>query len=380
MYSRVIMPLDGSNLAEHILPYVRILANGLQVPVDIVRVVEPAEFLATDPDSYPKWDAEFEAMLANVKTRAGEYINDVAKELSGTVPEVNQVFDTRDPVEHIINQANLYPDALIAMSTHGRAGIRKWVMGSVTEKVMSSVENPMLIVRPREPGASVRGMRVENVVVPLDGSELAEQSLPVAVSLAKTLGPGIRKWVMGSVTEKVMSSVENPMLIVRPREPGASVRGMRVENVVVPLDGSELAEQSLPVAVSLAKTLGLGIVLVRVISRGIESFSFDTYHSVVYEDIMKSIEQDAVSYLSSVGEKLEAEGVTDVEQVVCTGYAPTAIMETSQEKGNAIIAMTSHGRTGMKDWLMGSVADKVVRGSGIPVLLTRPVDVDKDSD
>jgi hypothetical protein len=61
---------------------------------------------------------------------------------------------------------------------------------------MSSVENPMLIVRPREPGASVRGMRVENVVVPLDGSELAEQSLPVAVSLAKTLGPGIRKWVM----------------------------------------------------------------------------------------------------------------------------------------------------------------------------------------
>jgi nucleotide-binding universal stress UspA family protein len=312
MYSRVIMPLDGSNLAEHILPYVRILANGLQVPVDIVRVVEPAEFLATDPDSYPKWDADFEAMLTNVKTRAGEYINDVAKELSGTVPEVNQVFDTQDPVGHIINQANLHPDALIAMSTHGRAGIRKWVMGSVTEKVMSSVENPMLIVRPREPGASVRGMRVENVVVPLDGSELAEQSLPVAVSLAKTLG--------------------------------------------------------------------LGIVLVRVISRGIESFSFDTYHSVVYEDIMKSIEQDAVSYLSSVGGKLEAEGVTDVEQVVCTGYAPTAIMETSQEKGNAIIAMTSHGRTGMKDWLMGSVADKVVRGSGIPVLLTRPVDVDKDSD
>jgi hypothetical protein len=47
MYSRVIMPLDGSNLAEHILPYVRVLANGLQVPVDIVRVVEPAEFLAT---------------------------------------------------------------------------------------------------------------------------------------------------------------------------------------------------------------------------------------------------------------------------------------------------------------------------------------------
>ena len=303
MYSRVIMPLDGSKLAEHIIPYARMLASGLQVPIDIVRVVEPIEYVAADPDSYPKWDADFEAMLTNVSTRAGEYVNDVAKTLTGTVPEVNQIFETRDPVGHIVNQANLYPDALIAISTHGRAGIRKWVMGSVTEKVMHSVENPMLIVRPKEPEAGVREMKIENIVVPLDGSEMAEQSLPGAVGLAKALG--------------------------------------------------------------------LGIVLMRAVPSGVEPFYFGEFAApMVYEDL-KSIEDDAAAYLASVGEKLGAQGATTVETVVERGYVPTTIMETSQQKENAIIAMTTHGRTGLGAWIMGSVANKVVRGSGSPVLLTR---------
>ena len=176
---------------------------------------------------------------------------------------------------------------------------------------------------------------------------------------------------MGSVTEKVMHSVENPMLIVRPKDPGADTGEVKIGNVVVPLDGSELAEQSLPGAVGLAKALGLGVVLMRVASSGLESMTITEYPGMIYEDLARRAEEDATEYLNSVAERLGAEGVTDLGTTVGTGYVPTTIIETAQRKGNAIIAMTTHGRTGLRGWIMGSVADKVVRGSGIPVLLTR---------
>ncbi len=306
MYSRVIVPLDGTNLAEHILPYVRALAGGLKLPVDIVRVVEPVEYAATDPDSYPKWDSEFESMLTNVSTGAGEYVNEVATALKDHVPEVNQVFDTQDPVEHIVSQANRYPDALIAIATRGQAGIRKLITGSTTEKVMQSVSNPMLVVRPKEPQSEV-------------GQD-------------------------------------------------------KIGNIIVPLDGSDVAEHSLPGAIGLAKTLGLGVTLLRIASVGIESVSFGEYPAIVHEDLTQSFREDALAYLAFVGERLNKEGLENVEKVAGMGHVPTVITEVAQKRDNPIIAMTTHARTGLAGWIMGSMASRVVRGSGIPVLLTRVVE------
>ena len=83
-------------------------------------------------------------------------------------------------------EANKDPAALIAMSTHGRSGVARWVMGSVTDKVLHSVQNPLLIVRP-EDGDSTTAANIRTIIVPLDGSSLAEQVLPHVMTVAKAL-------------------------------------------------------------------------------------------------------------------------------------------------------------------------------------------------
>ena len=91
-----------------------------------------------------------------------------------------------DPAELIINESSQEADTLIAMSTHGRSGINRWVMGSVTDKVLHGVNEPLLIVRSQE-GNPPASIEANNVILPLDGSALAEQVLPHAVALAKAL-------------------------------------------------------------------------------------------------------------------------------------------------------------------------------------------------
>ena len=87
----------------------------------------------------------------------------------------------------IIETAAADKGTLITMATHGRSGMNRWLLGSVAEKVLRGGTNPMLLVRATEEAKTDSVATVKSIVVPLDGSELAEGVLPTVAELAKTL-------------------------------------------------------------------------------------------------------------------------------------------------------------------------------------------------
>ncbi len=90
------------------------------------------------------------------------------------------------PAQHIISESKKVAGTLIVMATHGRVGVGRWVMGSVTDKVLHSVKTPLLIIHTEHKDAILDGS-MDHIIVPLDGSERAELILPHALALAKGL-------------------------------------------------------------------------------------------------------------------------------------------------------------------------------------------------
>ena len=104
---------------------------------------------------------------------------------------VRKIGDRRGKVEHIVLEAEKDPDALIIMSTHGCSGVGRWVMGSVTDRVLHAVKTPLIIIRTEDNDAVLDGA-MGHIIVPLDGSPLAEKILPHAVALAKATEAKLR--------------------------------------------------------------------------------------------------------------------------------------------------------------------------------------------
>ena len=89
--------------------------------------------------------------------------------------------------EAIIEKAAVEKSTFIAMTTHGRSGLNRWLLGSVAEKVLRATTNPLLLVRAAHEGKTEGEATLKSIVVPLDGSELAEHALPTVIEIAKNL-------------------------------------------------------------------------------------------------------------------------------------------------------------------------------------------------
>ena len=168
MYSKILVPLDGSRLSEQILPYARFFADAHGIPVELIRI--------TDPDARPPfWPPE----------TTGRYLRKIAAEyFSGAAPTVTEI---GAPAKAIVDHAKADPSCLIAMATHGMSGARRWLLGSVTSKVVQTTANPLLLIRSNENPDAVTQVRMDQIFVPLDGSGLAEKPLPHACALMKRL-------------------------------------------------------------------------------------------------------------------------------------------------------------------------------------------------
>ncbi len=296
MYKRILVPLDGSLTGDRVLPYVRNLGRKLDAKVKLFRVFdERSEFSYPEPflfqDRYGEdatlYRNEVMTSLGMTKTNlesAGVAAQAVMHEPDH--PEIDMTDPDHDcgtPAQHIVAESKKVPDTLIVLSTHGRAGLGRWVMGSVTDKVLHSVKTPMLIIRTEDNDAF------------LDG----------------TMG-----------------------------------------HIIVPLDGSKLAETILPHAVALAKGLNATLCLVRVTAGD-------------------NLSLEARNDLKWLADRAREEGVAEVESKVLYGLPARAIVELTHKYPDSLVAMTTHGRSGMNRWLMGSVADKVVREAAGPVLVLR---------
>lgn len=145
-----------------------------------------------------------------------------------------------------------------------------------------------------------------------------------------------------------------------------------MKSVIVPLDGSSIAEQVLPHVVDMAKALSLKIVLVRVSRPLGDYYHYPALADVgALRDLSKEDHRQAAGYLSRTADQLRSQGVSSVDEQVLEGDVASAIVDYAQEVPDSMIAMTTHGRSGVGRWFMGSVADKIIRGAAIPVFLIR---------
>ncbi len=181
---------------------------------------------------------------------------------------------------------------------------------------------------------------------------------------------GLGRWVYGSVAEEVLARSPVPVLLVRHSGEVATL-GPEPEqaSLLVTLDGSAFAETALPHAVTLARTFGGSILLLRTVE---ESVPAHRHPSVaILQEATEEQMRASKSYLDDVAERLRQEGVA-VQTMVLKGWAADVIAYRGAALGPRLIVMATHGRTGVARWFLGSVAQEVIRRSPLPVLLVRP--------
>lgn len=311
MYSKVVVPLDGSELSERSLPYARLVAGALSIPV---QLVEAFNIL---PAAAPIAGAALatQRMLEEAQAQSEQYLDRMRNELRGQGYVATATALPGAPSQAIIDWVGDDPDALVVMSTHGRGGIARWALGSVADKVLHSVPNPMLLVR--STGSTVPAqVEPQAVLTPLDGSELSELSLEHAAIMATAL------------RARIILLRVNPDPEVYRQQLGRAGRAA-IENA--DSDWSPVEE------LARADAEDARVSLERAERRLARDFGFSG-------DV---VSQPAQS-------RNVAEAIVDLA-----------------DSENAIAVMTTHGRSGINRLVLGSITDRVVRHSNVPVLVVR---------
>ncbi|MCY4507178.1 MAG: universal stress protein [Acidobacteria bacterium] len=312
MYSCVLVPLDGSALAAQVLPYAEMVAKSTGATVLLLRVMNPypAELVREGIGVYRETDdrggavpsaADWEDVLGRINSDAQAYLDQLADTIRSDGVTVETAVKDGDPADCILEEADKDAGTLIAMTTHGRSGVGRWLLGSVTDKIVRGGRHPMLVTRAQEGGA-------------------------------------------------------HP-----------------VNRVVLSLDGSELSEQAMPHAVEMAKALGVGVTVLRAVSLNPYGEAFTEYAPIhASQDVAGEMESEAQDYVAAKIAELQGSGLADVTGNIVTGYPATVILDEVGEAGDKLVTMATHGRAGVARLLLGSVTDRVVRHSAGPVFVVRP--------
>ena len=141
MYKRVLVPLDGSEVGESIMPFILQIAGPLDMTVVLVRVLEPAPPMAVEDTRY------FPGDLAELQRDAEDYLAAVAAGLRARGVDVTWETRVGRPDTEILAAARSAGADLIAMSTHGRSGVRRLLFGSVAEQVLRQADVPVFLIR-----------------------------------------------------------------------------------------------------------------------------------------------------------------------------------------------------------------------------------------
>ena len=298
MYSQILVPLDGSKTSETVLPLARCFARSLQVPVQLLAVVDIAEMARSVA---AEQGAIFRTLVDDASRKFEDYLEQVARNFP--CGKVHWTVQTGNAAEAIIDSAQAKKQTLIAMATHGRSGLDRWLVGSVTEKVLRGASNSTLVVRAKEEKNPVWGMAT-------------------------------------------------------------------LKRVIVALDGSELSEQILPYVEELAKGLDLEVTLIRVYG-GLQAAGEGFYNPSQLDAFIARHRAESVTYLASKTDDLKRKGLSKVSFAAKEGLAADEIIAAAQETPDTLIAMCTHGRSGVQRWTLGSVTETVVRHSGDPVLILR---------
>ncbi len=181
MYKRLLVPLDGSKLAEIALPYAEEMARHLGSEIVLINVRTPTENI-----EHPEYRAYLTKMAATVE----QNLKKSADMPRGEKVKVSSVIKgspgmTTHPAEEILDYAEKENINLIVMATHGTTGIRRWALGSVANKVARAFKCPVLLIRASTDAP--KKVHFGKILVPLDGSKASETTLPYIEYLASKL-------------------------------------------------------------------------------------------------------------------------------------------------------------------------------------------------
>jgi nucleotide-binding universal stress UspA family protein len=232
--------------------------------------------------------------------------------------------------------------------------------------------------------AEINPVRVNRALV--DGSAadaIHEQALAAAVDLVvmATHGRGgLSRFWLGSVADSLVRRLPIPILLVRPQEEAPDLaRDQVLKQILIPLDGSEFAEQVLEPAVALGTLMEAEYRLIQVIDplqiAGHDADGFPI--SGLAQEGIQHLQRKATAYLEQIAERLRARSLRVVTRAIVSCQAAEAILDQAGALSTNLIALETHGRGGLPRLLLGSVADKVVRGALTPVLLHRPLTTTK---
>lgn len=302
LFKKILVPLDGSKLSENALGPALTLAKAAQaelflISVPIVRHVMVMPEYSGYATMLPEQSLEdsrhdFKEYLAHLKeSRMPQQMRVSSEVLEG------------DEASVIVDRALAEQADLIVMATHGRSGLSRWMMGSVTEKVLQQAHCPVLAVRSDKP--------IERILITLDGSAASEASLEPGLLLAQAMD-----------AEVTLLQVQTGKDYVHQEE----------------INRLDAVEQ------------GLGARL---------------------QDSVYYAAEAYLGYLKARYEPLLNDD-TVLKTAVVDGQPARRIIQYIDDNDIDLVVMATHGRTGLKRWLYGSVTERVLRGAECAKFIMRP--------
>ena len=224
----------------------------------------------------------------------------------------------------------------------------------------------------RDSTAPVTSALLEGPVVEVIHERALGCGVDLVVMATHGRGPLSRFW-LGSVADQLIRRVAAPLLLVRPHE--GEARPVVVRHVLVPLDGSEQAEQVIGRAFDLAALLAADVTLLRVVEPVIlpERRWAGNAAGGMDPALLHRLEADARGYLERVVISLNGLASRLATRVVVNRRAADAILAEAAAREGTLVALATHARRGLARLVLGSVADKVIRGTTAPVLVYRPL-------
>ncbi len=298
MFERILLPLDGSELAERALPYGRELARKLGAELILFHVCSP------EHNQQKHMHKVYLDSLARSLERSLK-----GGELKDTEVKVTTRVETGEPQENVCNLVEKNDIGLIVMAAVGASGLKVGKMlGSVSDNICRTVPIPVMVVRHQnDRRISGRKQLINRILLTLDGSDLSKLALPVGEELAASLKVPITLFQMAQI--------------------------------IVPYGNYDGTTDYIP--------------------------------PVEYTRLIEDEEKRVKAEISALDEELKGKGLA-VTHAVTSGFgfdAAEEIIQTGKKAGADLIVMSTHGRSGLRRWVLGSVAEKVLRYSEIPVLL-----------
>lgn len=183
---------------------------------------------------------------------------------------------------------------------------------------------------------------------------------------------GVTRWWMGSVAEKVISEAPSPVLLVRSKRRKKTKGAGKLhflDKILAPLDGSDIGQAALPYIETLAIEARASVSLLQIVSPP-GTVEASLLGGPDWRKFVKAMQDAGEDYLKVIAQKFNEKGIKTVYEVV-SGDPADKIVEYAEDNKMSLIAMSTHGRTGLARWVLGSVADKILHGSTMPILLVR---------